>query len=814
MLEVRLTQQKLEMEDRESTCEATTSVSKGCFVFKSKKRRKPLYPGDYFIPESKSETSQDCKLRYETGDTQWELINDDIESLQADVNKTLFDDLLNFIKNAQAGFRLDQDLDTSRTRSRLKEIPTAAFVTGVNVTDHHDVFTKLASVFQERVSPHVVCLMSRDCTTLKGLMGSVVSQLMGIEYMASEDEDTMPEVNMKKVPCTFPVLQAWYKDNVQKRKLPGSTATFKSPRRSRKRRSMSGPVSYPECPPIIIVLEDFEGFKAVVIQDFIHICSQYLEKLPLVLTFGIATSVTVIHRLLPQSVSSCLSIEKFQAQPSSIYLSKVIDKVLLTAKHPLKLGSKVFQLLLDLFLYHDFSVMNFVQGLQVSILKGHIKVMNFVQGLQVSILKGHIKVMNFVQGLQVSILKGHIKVMNFVQRLQVSILKGHIKVMNFVQGLQVRILKGHIKVMNFVQGLQVSILKGHIKVMNFVQGLQYAVLDHYFSQPLSILCCRYGDAINRTRNLSHDQLELFRQASSFRRYVDGRPASDQRALLLDDKHMKKTLQELLKQMNEYHKAFFPVLECLHILSEGLPYHPLGKQMRELFAMATEGDIFATEAYQEAFKFMKMLARDELIKKMTMCEESLSRCEGLQEARFQLETLQAKMETLGDTCNQPVEIDSTEDDEEEVDTEGSKQNEHDTEETNLRGRREKTTLHSLQQMLMSNAKKKRRMTPYEILRNEILDFFDALFREYLPCPKNLPLHEVFYYNNVSEIRQRLNAPPRAAIQTALSNPNYYLQNPDCETLEEGITSSLPDVCIVYKLHLECGRLINIYDWLQV
>ncbi|XP_030850746.1 origin recognition complex subunit 3 isoform X4 [Strongylocentrotus purpuratus] len=705
MLEVRLTQQKLEMEDRESTCEATTSVSKGCFVFKSKKRRKPLYPGDYFIPESKSETSQDCKLRYETGDTQWELINDDIESLQADVNKTLFDDLLNFIKNAQAGFRLDQDLDTSRTRSRLKEIPTAAFVTGVNVTDHHDVFTKLASVFQERVSPHVVCLMSRDCTTLKGLMGSVVSQLMGIEYMASEDEDTMPEVNMKKVPCTFPVLQAWYKDNVQKRKLPGSTATFKSPRRSRKRRSMSGPVSYPECPPIIIVLEDFEGFKAVVIQDFIHICSQYLEKLPLVLTFGIATSVTVIHRLLPQSVSSCLSIEKFQAQPSSIYLSKVIDKVLLTAKHPLKLGSKVFQLLLDLFLYHDFSV------------------------------------------------------------------------------------------------------------MNFVQGLQYAVLDHYFSQPLSILCCRYGDAINRTRNLSHDQLELFRQASSFRRYVDGRPASDQRALLLDDKHMKKTLQELLKQMNEYHKAFFPVLECLHILSEGLPYHPLGKQMRELFAMATEGDIFATEAYQEAFKFMKMLARDELIKKMTMCEESLSRCEGLQEARFQLETLQAKMETLGDTCNQPVEIDSTEDDEEEVDTEGSKQNEHDTEETNLRGRREKTTLHSLQQMLMSNAKKKRRMTPYEILRNEILDFFDALFREYLPCPKNLPLHEVFYYNNVSEIRQRLNAPPRAAIQTALSNPNYYLQNPDCETLEEGITSSLPDVCIVYKLHLECGRLINIYDWLQ-
>ena len=30
----------------------------------------------------------------------------------------------------------------------------------------------------------------------------------------------------------------------------------------------------------------------------------------------------------------------------------------------------------------------------------------------------------------------------------------------------------------------------------------------------------------------------------------------------------------------------------------------------------------------------------------------------------------------------------------------------------------------------------------------------------------------------------------------------------------VLSSMPDVCIVYKLHLECGQLINLYDWLQV
>ena len=26
--------------------------------------------------------------------------------------------------------------------------------------------------------------------------------------------------------------------------------------------------------------------------------------------------------------------------------------------------------------------------------------------------------------------------------------------------------------------------------------------------------------------------------------------------------------------------------------------------------------------------------------------------------------------------------------------------------------------------------------------------------------------------------------------------------------------MPDVCVVYKLHLECGQLINLYDWMQV
>ena len=37
---------------------------------------------------------------------------------------------------------------------------------------------------------------------------------------------------------------------------------------------------------------------------------------------------------------------------------------------------------------------------------------------------------------------------------------------------------------------------------------------------------------------------------------------------------------------------------------------------------------------------------------------------------------------------------------------------------------------------------------------------------------------------------------------------------CSVDAGSISSSMPDICIVYKLHLECGQLINLYDWLQV
>jgi len=51
---------------------------------------------------------------------------------------------------------------------------------------------------------------------------------------------------------------------------------------------------------------------------------------------------------------------------------------------------------------------------------------------------------------------------------------------------------------------------------------------------------------------------------------------------------------------------------------------------------------------------------------------------------------------------------------------------------------------------------------------------VLSSELLVCPGSLVLHEVFIYDAVSDLRRRVCAAPRAAIQNALMTPYNYLK----------------------------------------
>lgn len=643
-----------------------SSVSKGCFAYKGKRKR--VNPADYF---KACEHPVSGDSRQSTCDLTWEEIDQEIQILRSDLNSKIFDDLLAFTSSCHEKFSLDHDQD--HKDSFVTEIPTAALVTGVNTPDHGVMFSTLVELLHERVSPLVAILRSKDCNKVKNVLTKTLGQLLqNPDMFTDEEEDSI--ANTKNLPCTLSTLSAWYNT---KYKLPHS------PTKKRKSVTISEHQRYP---PIVIVFEDLESWVPQILQDFITICSNYIHHLPIVFVFGIATSVAAVHRLLPNTVSSLLCMEKFQAPPSTEYLTLVINQIIMTSKFPFKLGSKVFQLLLDIFLYHDFSV------------------------------------------------------------------------------------------------------------LNFIKGLQFCILDHFFSFPCSRILCHHEDLHQTIKDLKHHDIESVRMAPSFMRYVESSQPKQQIDLLENDDYTKNIIEKFMSQINKYHELFFPVLRCLHCLVSKLPKHPLGKQLREVYSMTLGSFICETEQYKDAIELLKMMSKDELTDLMKAGIQELGQDlhDDLQNIPQDLERFLQRFDTLHEIPEEEEENDSQE-------------------ESTLH--LEKTDLHNLRKKLMEAGKKSKKLSPYEKLRLEIVDYYDNVFRKYMSCPKSFPLHEVFYYDSAADVKRQLNSSPRSAVQTALATPHHYLQCKCCD-MEPGIISStMPDLCIVYKLHLECTQLINLFDWLQ-
>uniref|UniRef100_A0A8C8I4P4 Origin recognition complex subunit 3 n=1 Tax=Oncorhynchus tshawytscha TaxID=74940 RepID=A0A8C8I4P4_ONCTS len=575
--------------------EMTSSVSKGCFVFKpsAKKRRKTPTVEDYFTRGC--EDTENSKLRFRNCQTLWEKMNADTELLQDELNRKILDSLLAFIRKSVSTFQRGTDDWVSRMRAH--EIPTAALVLGVNVPDHDMTFQCLSDQLQQSVTPFVVSVQATECAALNHMLQRVLERLMGTSVSVDNEEE--PEqcstnVNQKRVHCSLITLCNWYK-TVTKVCTASSTA--------RKKRTSVGK-DMQQHPPIVVIFKDLEAFNPKVLQDFILICSRYVEQLPLMFVFGIATSPSTIQHMLPHSVSSLLGIELFQSLSCTQHLASVIDKVILTSQFPFKPNGKVLQVLVSIFLYHDFSV------------------------------------------------------------------------------------------------------------RNFIKGLQLALLEHFHSQPLSVLCCKKEAALVHATELSHRDVERLQQLPSFMRYVEEQGPQEQVELLTSVDHVKEVCQKLLKDLCKYHKNYYTTLRCLHILTASLPKYPLGKQIRELHISCLEKNVWENDEYA-----------------CTLLE-------------------------------------------------------------------------------MKKSRRTKKMSQFEILRDQALEFIDSLVRSHLAPPESQPLYEVCYYSSSAVLRRHLNATPRTSIQTALSNPYHYLKNEDLRAEDGTVSNAAPDICIVYKLHLECGRLINL------
>ncbi|NWX82707.1 ORC3 protein, partial [Nothoprocta pentlandii] len=594
------------------------------------------------------------------------------QQIQEEMNKQLFDNLVSFLRRSHSEFQEKATEWTCRMKSR--EIPTAALVLGVNVTDHDLTFKSLSEILQNNITPYVALLQAKDCPGIKNLMQKLMGQLMNCYVDAdSSDEEDCAQVSPNRIRCSMTSLISWY-ENITK-KTDSETP-------NRKRTSSR----HLQSPPVVVIFKDMESFTTKVLQDFIVISSQHIHELPLILIFGIATSPMIIHSLLPHSISSLLCIELFQSLSCKEHLSTIIDKLLLTTQFAFKLGEKVLQVLINIFLYHDFSV------------------------------------------------------------------------------------------------------------QNFIKGFQLCIVEHFYSQPLSVLCCQLSEAKKRVNSLSHSQCENIRRLPSFRRYVESQESEKQIALLTSDNFLKEAVQKLLEDLHVYHENYLPVLRCLHVFTSSLPKYPLGKQIRELHCACLESRVWETEDYESSLQLARMLNKSDLVTMLQKCVEIFVSSSGkdFDKVVEKLKDFLAQFQKLEGACQEQGESISSQ-----------------------KELQKKTDLYHLQKSLLElkESRRSKKLTKFEVLRFEVVDFIDSLVKNYLVPADHQTLHELVYFSRAGALREHLNAAPRVALHTALNNPGCYLKHQALRSDGGSLSNKAPDVCIVYKLHLECGRLINLVDWLE-
>jgi origin recognition complex subunit 3 len=545
------------------------------------------------------------------------------------------------------------------------EIPTGAFITGVNMPDHDAIFSQLQDNLL-KITPYVSRLCSKSCPNIKLIVKEATSQIMETEYCVDKEvEPEFAKFNPRKGNITFGIFKQWYE--------------LREVGKGDEKR------------PVVFILEDFESFQPKTLQDFVTICSLYVDKLPIVLLFGIATIPAVVHQLLPRSISSCLCIEKFHAQAAITYLLEVIDRIFISPEFAFKLGPKVFQYLYENFLFHDFSL------------------------------------------------------------------------------------------------------------QNFIFGLKFSMMDHFYGNPLSVLCSKSN--IDTIDEFYHEQLEIVRKSSSFRRYAEQQDREELRLLSLNNEHTIKVISEKLEDMNSYHHHFFPVLRCLATLVAKLPGYPMGKKCRDVYEHCLKTSVKELDVYHQAMKMAVFLAKDELVPVLEECVELLNSaikkqkaiCDDFDEYVQALKTALLKFEEL------------------------SKQNASMTfatfTEASPKIVSSITNRFELQEKLKNAVYSRKKESPFEKTRESAISTLDKMFQKYLSCPAEQTLHEIFYYDQAETVKQRLSGHPRVAIQTALNNPRYYMNCSCCDIEPGSIQDTLPDISVAFKLHLECGRLINLYDWLQ-
>ncbi|KAH0947979.1 hypothetical protein HN011_007458 [Eciton burchellii] len=327
-------------------------------------------------------------------------------------------------------------------------------------------------------------------------------------------------------------------------------------------------------------------------------------------------------------------------------------------------------------------------------------------------------------------------------------------------------------------------------VDNFLQNYKICMIQHFYDNDVSSLCCQSSDVKKRISKLSDENIAEIRSLPSIAKYLKVSSEVTHGNDKLSNEEFKKMLESLLRKFHDYMDVFLIVLRCLHCLVASLPGSPIGKQLRELYTKAVyTSDLSESSEYKECLKLLGFLSKEELVAKLESMAKILDGSEDptVKEIKSNLDSHIDVIREASLSTGASSEVVSMD---------------------------EKLNRRQLKEKLLRMSQQRSR-SAYKQAQLELIDYLDRkVFSVHLIGPSHVTGHEIFCYSEGNQAKRHIRGSLRSAIHTGLSDPQMYLDC-DCCRLEndDDIPRTLPDLSIIYKLHLESRKLINMYDWLQ-
>ncbi|XP_071440514.1 origin recognition complex subunit 3 [Hetaerina americana] len=781
--------------------DATISLSRGCFAFNKRCKKKSLpnwdVSGNLWYQHYEIFKALSLKRQDDFCDS---------------IHGPFFEEVIEFVRKSGECFSKDM----------AEKVPAAMIHTGLALADCIQIYSTLTSKMRKEVTPYIAVLKGKECPSLKVAVESIVQQFTSVlqtksrvarkkrkteridsdssECESSGEEDVLVK-SLKRSNLNFPSLIDWYSTLVDSKGVRTAHSAEKK--------------------ALVIFFADVEGCAPSVLQDLIYLSKNYLKKLPLVLMFSITSSPSLLTRYVSEHALSNLSYKFIQSPSTNNILHDLVKEVIISPKSIFLLSGKILNIFMNTFNFLDNSLTGFMRMYQFCLMEHYYANPFMSLCCPLSEIKSAIKdlsVSSLEELRQLPSFRKYVESLPPKDRVPLLLDNVYIKkqLLQLMADLHARMWEFHtgVKVLNILSKSLPGSPFGCELHETYIKASTKNIFSGDFEEALKLLRLlsreEFLKVFSSIQELFEDSMKSCPGSGSIIKGAVDKMKFDLHKLAEKDQENSDSLALPIK--GSPHKRVGRVLQD----SPTLKYEKNCQSLRVVIEpIKLNGNVLVPSSRSPQEKIVVSPVKG-LLASPTKCSPVQMRNgspSGSPSKRVSGESLVTKSprkrtpkmpkESLfNGHCN------------------GLKETAKDSLDLSL-GKVDRAQLRERLLMLSKQSREvaAKEEAKWDDMKGEVLkNLKEALILSLGNGPRpfiTFPLYELLVFENVATVRSHLLPPsPQAALHSILINPKQYLECQCCELPEmSSIIPSLPDVSIAYKLHLECGRMINLYDWLQ-